>query len=127
MNRRGLQIVLALLSLIPLAFGLLGLAFGIGRFGGDPKALVQLDSQYRFLSAVYVGLAGTIWWMIPRIERLGVLTAIICAAIFLGGLARLYAITLNGWPWPIATGAMVVELLAPVLILWQRRIAAPEA
>jgi hypothetical protein len=123
-SKRLLQAVVLVASLIPLTFGLLGIVFGAQQLQGSPVT-ASLDSQYRFLSAWYLGLAALAWWTVPRIEQHGTLLTIICLAIFAGGLARLVSAVLVGWPQPSMVGGLVFELLFPLLIPWQRRVAAP--
>jgi hypothetical protein len=121
--KRGLQIALAVLSFIPLTFGALGLVYGVGRFIPTDANVAPLDSQYRFLSAVYVGLGLLIWRVIPSIEKHGWIISTIVAAIFLGGLSRLYSAHLFGVAPPAMIAATALELGSPLLILWQRAVA----
>lgn len=120
MTKRPLQITIGILSLLPLTFGILGIIFGSERFGVAPNP--NLDSQFRFLSSWYLGLSVIIWWMIPNLEKHGVLIRIICAAIFLGGLSRLLAINHSGLPEQRFIIVLVIELLAPLLIVWHHRV-----
>jgi hypothetical protein len=121
--RRSLQVVVALLSLLPLTFGVLGVLFGAARFLPDQAVPANLDSQVRFLSAWYVGLAVIAWWMIPAIEKHTTLFRIVCAAVFLGGLARLLAWYSVGAPDMRFLVVLSAELLFPLLIPWQARVA----
>lgn len=121
--KRGLQIALAVLSLIPLVSGALGLVYGVGRFIPPDANAAPLDSQYRFLSAVYIGLGILIWRIIPSIEKHGWIVSTIVAAIFVGGLSRLYSAHLFGVAPPTMIAATALELGSPLLILWQRAVA----
>lgn len=121
--KRGLQIALAILSFIPLTFGVLGLVYGVGRFIAPEPATASLDSQYRFLSAVYLGVGLLIWRIIPSIEKHGWIVSTVVAAIFAGGLSRLYSAHLYGAAPPAMIAATVLELGSPLLILWQRAVA----
>jgi hypothetical protein len=120
MSRRVLQALMLLLSLLPLVFGGLGIVFGISRFGISGNA--NLDSQYRFLSAWYLGLAVLAWWIVPQIERQTALFRIICGAVFVGGLARCLTIQTIGWPDTRILVVHTVELLFPLLAVWQASI-----
>ncbi|MGH8093283.1 MAG: DUF4345 domain-containing protein [Chthoniobacterales bacterium] len=66
--KRALQIIVAVLSLLPLGIGTLGFIFGASLFLAPGVATPKLDSQFRFLSAADIGLALVVWWIIPRIE-----------------------------------------------------------
>jgi hypothetical protein len=121
--KRTLQVTLALLSFIPLFFGLLGMFKGVGRFLPDAVVPANLDSQFRFLSAWYLGLTGITWWMLPNIERHTGLVRIICAAVFLGGIARVFACLQTGAPEIRFLIVGSLELLFPLIALWQNKLA----
>jgi Domain of unknown function (DUF4345) len=121
--KRALQITVALLSLLPLTFGVLGLTVGVGRFLPGAVVPPDLDSQFRFMSAWYLGLAFMAWWIIPAIERHTTLFRIICMAVFLGGLGRLTAWYFSGAPTTRFMVVMGAELMFPLLIIWQARVA----
>lgn len=118
----GLQIVVGVLSLIPAGFGLLNMVLGASRFLPPEAVNAAIDSQFRFQSAVYFGLALVIWWMLPNIEKHATLFRIIVGTLFLGGLARAYTFWAIGAPPPVMIGAMVLELCLPLLVLWHNRI-----
>lgn len=122
--KRGLQFALALLSLIPLTFGVLGLVYGVGRFITPGADAAPLDSQYRFLSAVYLGVGLLIWRIIPSVEKHGWIISTVVAAIFVGGLARLYSAHIFGVAPPMMIAATALELGSPILILWHRAVAS---
>ena len=119
--RRGLQITLGVLSVIPLSFGLIGFLFGAEpRQGGVVSA--ELDSQFRFLSAWYVGLALLLWYIIPRVEVETALLRIAAFAIFAGGLGRVWSWMMIGPPPTQMIAGIVLELSVPLLLIWQARI-----
>lgn len=121
--KRGLQIVLTILSLIPLYYGVTGALFGAGQWIAAEAVTPAIDNQYRYLSAFYLVLAFLLWWMIPNIEKHTTPVRLIILAIFLGGLARLYsAMSVGTPPMPniIGTG---LELGSPILALWQAIVA----
>lgn len=121
--KRGLQVVLAVLSLIPLLFGAVGVVYGAQRFVPLDAAVAPLDSQFRFLSALYIGVGFLIWRIIPKVEKHGWIMSTLVAAIFAGGLARIYSASLTGETPPLMIGATAVELASPLLIVWQRTVA----
>ena len=89
--KRTLQVIIAVLSVLPLAVGTLGFIFGAGLFLPAGMATPKLDSQFRFLSAWDVGLALVVWWIIPQIEYQTALFRIVRLAVFLGGVGRVIA------------------------------------
>lgn len=121
--RRGLQITVFILSLIPAWYGIRNAASGAAQFLPPEHVTAAMDSQFRFQSAWYFGLALILWWIIPQIEKQGALFRIIALAIFLGGLSRLYSYYTLGPPPGSGTTAMVLELALPLLVVWQARIA----
>jgi Domain of unknown function (DUF4345) len=122
--RKSLQIMLLILSVIPLFFGLTGVMFGTGRFLDAAAVVVpQLDNQFRYLSGIYLLVSFLIWWMVPTIERHGTLLRIITVALFLGGLARAVSWATIGQPPVFQIGAMILELSAPLFAIWQSKVA----
>ncbi|WP_213956592.1 MULTISPECIES: DUF4345 domain-containing protein [unclassified Variovorax] len=122
--KRALQSIVLLLSLLPLAVGTLGLLFGVEFYIPAAAASPNLDSQFRFMSGWDVGLAIIIWWIVPQIERQTALFRIVSMAVFLGGLGRLAAWHVTGRPATAVVLVAVIELLVPLLIPWQARIAS---
>jgi len=119
----GLQIGLGILSLIPLAFSIMGVINGASYFMPDGGYPAALDNQLRYLSAIYLLVTLLLWWAIPRIETEGTLLAIICAVIFLGGGARLLSHLTIGPGQPEQFAGMILELSAPIFLIWQRLVA----
>ena len=118
--KRGLQIVLAVLSLIPLAFAVMGLYGGAELANSGTTVTAELDNQFRYLSAFYLSLFFLIWWVLQDLEHRGAVLRLLILAIFLGGLARLYSYLTVGPPPTHMIGGMVLELGAPVLALWHK-------
>ena len=121
--RRGLQLILGVLSLLPLVVGTLGLVYGSSLLGSPDSVTPKLDSQYRFMSAWDIGLAVIVWWIIPRVERATHLFRIVSGAVCLGGVGRLVAWRVTGSPGWAFLAVMAIELLVPLLIPWQAYLA----
>jgi hypothetical protein len=122
--KRALQVIIAVLSVLPLATGALGFIFGAGLLLPAGVATPKLDSQFRFLSAWDIGLALIVWWIIPQIEYQTALFRIVCLAVFLGGVGRVTAWYLTGSPGAAFLTVTAVELLIPLLIPWQTYVAS---
>jgi len=125
--RLGLQIGLGILSLIPLFFSVMGVMTGASFFmpeGGYPEAL---DNQLRYLSAIYLLVTLLLWWAIPNIEKHGTMLTFICVAIFIGGLARLVSHLTVGPGLETQFAGMILELSAPLFLIWQRLVARKAA
>ncbi|MEQ9506258.1 MAG: DUF4345 domain-containing protein [Hyphomonas sp.] len=114
----GLQIVLGLFSLIPVAFAAMGLLSGMA--GADPAATLSaaVDNQYRYMSGVYVLVSFLIWYALPKIEQHFTLMALVVAALVIGGIGRLLSQAALG---PGTDGQQIgafIELGSPVLLVW---------
>lgn len=118
----GLQIVLGLLSLIPLVSGMQNIGGGAAVLAGEPVS-AALDSQFRYFYTFYLSLTGLIWWMIPNIEKHGTPVRILIGAIFLGGLARAYSLVQLGHPGPQLYAGMIIEFALIIIIPWQAIVA----
>jgi hypothetical protein len=114
----GLQIVLGLFSLIPLAFAAMGLLSGMA--SADPAATISaaVDNQYRYMSGVYILVSMLLWYAIPKIEQHFTLMALVCAALFIGGLGRLVSHMTIGPGTPQQWAGMFIELGSPILLVW---------
>jgi Domain of unknown function (DUF4345) len=121
--KRALQWTIAILSLLPLTFGTLGLLMGVAMYIPPEAATPKLDSQFRFMSAWDIGLAFVSWWFIAHIEEHAVLFKLVCLAVFLGGVGRMAAWLFTGSPGIAFAAVAVVELLVPLLIPWQSFVA----
>ena len=120
--KRGLQILLGALSLIPLLVASLGLLFGAGRFVPEEVITPDFDSHYRYITGYYLSLTLFAWWVILNIEKHVVPLRIVSAAIFTGGVGRLISMLEVGLPGSVDIGFTVLELLFPLLLLWQARL-----
>ena len=126
MNKRNLQIATAILALVPIITGLIGLT-GLS----DPlyAALhlphdATLDSNLRFYSGVWLGVGLAAAWTVPRIERETTLFRALWLMIFLGGIGRLLSLAITGMPFAPFVGFTALEILgAPFFVWWQGRVA----
>jgi hypothetical protein len=131
MNKRLLQTVLAILGLIPILTG--GLDFVLGARSlhvvGSLMPLdavndVVLDSQIRFLAAIWLGVGIILYWVIPSIDRQTTLFRLLMGGIFLGGIGRMSSAVLVGIPPVQFLAVIVLELVGvPILIFWQSALS----
>lgn len=125
--KRGLQIFLAVFSLAPLYFGITGILFGAAGLMPAGDVTPDIDSQFRYLSGLYLGFTAIIWWFIPNIDRHVWLFRYVTLAIFLGGLARLYSYLTVGAPAPEMMAGIGIEMALPLVIIWQTALARKTA
>ena len=90
MSRRLLQVATGILSLIPIATGIITMA-GVD----DPLYAALdlprsplLDSNLRFFGGVWLGLGLGMLYLVPSIERQTVLFRVLWGAVFLGGIGQ---------------------------------------
>lgn len=132
MNKKALQFVLAVLGLIPIITGGLSIVLGLRALIvlGDPVPLeavgnIILDSETRFLGAVWFGTGVAIYSMIPSIDKQTTSFRLVMGAIFLGGIGRLLSAFLVGIPPVQFIVFILLELIGmPLLVLWQLYISA---
>ena len=121
LERRLLQVALAIVSLIPLSAGLSGIWKGPEFY--DLVASVSADSHMRYLSGLLLGIGLVVWWIIPRVEKPSEAFATVTAIVFVGGLSRLWSLIHVGEPNGVMSTAVFVELgLTPALYFWHRRV-----
>src|ERR1700674_2548440 len=126
MNKRVLQIAMALLGAIPVLTGIVGM-FGLSdpiyASAGIPANAI-LDSNLRFFGGVWLGLGLSLYLLIPNIEKQTLLFRVFWGMIFLGGIGRLASMLFLAPPPLPFIGFTVLEIVGlPFFIWWQARLA----
>jgi hypothetical protein len=121
--RRALQVVLAVLSVIPLVVAVAGITQGAGRLLPEDVVTAEFDTHYRYVCGYYLSLTALVWYVIPRIEHHAVLVRIACIGVFAGGIGRVFSAVDVGAPGALAIGFTAFELAFPLLAVWQAYIA----
>ncbi len=106
---------------VPVIGGAAGVVMGEAAFG--PWAGAAEDSQMRYLSGLLLGIGLVFWGCIPAIERRGGIVRVMTLIVVTGGVARLAGIMLIGDPGRIRWALVMELLVAPLLCLWQARVA----
>jgi hypothetical protein len=126
MSKRPLQLTTALLALIPVVTGvltMLGIHDPIYASAGLPP-FPLLDSNLRFFGGIWLGLGLAMLWLVPSIERHGLLFRALWGAIFLGGVGRLLSMVSVGSPPVPFIGFTLLEIVgAPLFVYCQYRVA----
>jgi hypothetical protein len=114
---------------VPIAAGsagiVLGPAFvaaadGGAAAGGD----ADLDSHFRYLSGLLLGIGLGYLTALPGIERHRTRFLMLGGIVVIGGIGRLIALLADGAPSAAMLFALAMELLVtPALTLWQMRVA----
>jgi hypothetical protein len=123
-ERRALQIVVAIASLVPILGGAAGIILGPLLVDERSAHTADLDSHFRYLSGILLGIGLAYASAVPGIDRRKSRFMLLCGIVVLGGLGRLFSLIATGTPSPVMIGALVMELLVtPLITLWQLRIA----
>lgn len=122
-ERRLLQIVASLAALIPLTVATTSILRGATWLTHAP-APPDLDSHFRYMSGIFLGVGIAFATCIPDIERKGPRFRLLGALVITGGLARALSLASVGPPSAGHLAGLGVELVAmPLLLLWQVRVA----
>jgi hypothetical protein len=123
-EKRSLQIAVALGSLVPIGAGAAGVLMGPHMLPSAGIGSADLDSHFRYLSGLLLAIGFAFASMVPRIEIHGGRFRLLTGIVVLGGLGRLLSALSIGFPSPPMTAALVMELVVtPALALWQLRVA----
>jgi hypothetical protein len=123
-EKRLLQIVIALACLLPLIVGAESIVRGPAAVGGPATVPADLDSHFRYLSGIFFALGLAFVSCIPAIEARGPRFRLLGALVIAGGLARLVSLLAVGPPSTGHLAGLGVELvLVPLLLLWQASLA----
>lgn len=122
-EKRLLQAIVGLACLVPLAAGSIGIWLGAEWLANGPVA-INLDSHFRYLSGIFLGVGIAFASCIPAIETKGKRMRMLAAFILLGGLARALSAAQIGLPGPGHVFGLMMELgVVPLLTLWQAAFA----
>ena len=122
-EKRLLQVAIALACLVPLAAGSMGVLRGAAWLAHGPVA-PDLDSHFRYLSGIFLGVGIAFASCIPGIEDKGARLRMLAAFVVLGGLARALSALQLGLPGPGHLFGLIMELgVVPLLTLWQAAFA----
>jgi len=124
-EKRLLQACVALACLVPLMAGGSGVIESAGGIKGVRAPLpIDLDSHFRYLSGLLLGLGFAFAICIPNIERKCLLFRALGLVVVVGGLSRLLSLVEAGTPSTGHQFGLAMELVTvPLLVLWQARIA----
>jgi hypothetical protein len=122
MERKLVQGIFAVAGLVLVGFGFAGVFFGANFL--DLSGNVVMDSYIRFLKGMLLAIGLVYWSSIPDIERHGERISLVTFILVLGAVPRLMAVIGHGVPTiGIIIGLAGELIVAPLLWLWQRRVA----
>ncbi len=123
-ERRLLQVAVAVACLVPLGAGGAGVIESAAMLKGVSHPLTtDLDSHFRYLSGLLLGIGLAFAACIPAIERRGGAFRLLTFIVVIGGLARLLSLLQVGAPGAGHLFGLAMELgVVPLLALWQWRV-----
>lgn len=124
-ERTALQWTLGVLSAIPMTSALGEILRGPRAVpGGSPDVVPTVDSALRYASVFKFAAGLTILRELAHIER-SPATTFALSTVAVGGLVRMISWKQRGRPHPMIVGAVGLEAIGvPLLLTWQRRVAA---
>jgi hypothetical protein len=123
LDRLALQLTVAAASLVPISAGAAGILLGPRMVNAITAAPEDLDSHFRYLSGLLLGIGLGLASTIPHIEMRGRRFRLLAGIVMLGGVGRLVSLVSIGSPSPAMLAALVMELIVtPGLALWQYRV-----
>jgi hypothetical protein len=123
-ERRLLQIAVAAASIVPLSMGTLSVLRSADVLRGvDHPLPIDLDSHFRYLSGLLLGIGIAFVTAIPTVEARGTLFRTLGFVIVVGGLARLLSLLQAGVPGLGHLFGLAMELaVVPLIVIWQARV-----
>lgn len=123
-ERRLLQGAAVLACAVPLTAGAAGIVRGPEFIRGVEAWPTDLDSHFRYLSGLLLGIGLAFLACVPRIEARTAIFRTLALLVVVGGLARLLSLGAVGVPGSGHVFGLVMELgVVPLLALWQARVA----
>ena len=123
-EKRALQAAMCIVLLLP-ASAVIPSLIGGPRFLGHPPVIpTDLDSHFRYVSGIFLGVLVGIASCIPAIERHSARLRLLGGIVVVGGLCRLLSLATVGVPSFGHQLGLVAELgVVPLVMLWQARLA----
>lgn len=91
---------------------------------GYRRDTIDLDSHFRYLSGIFLGVLIVFYSCVPDVERKGPRLRLVGGLVICGGLARLVGLMTLGLPGVGHRYGLVMELIVtPLILLWQARVA----
>ena len=122
-EKKCLQLAVMIGCLVPLLAGAAGVLQGTHFMRAETA--IGLDSHFRYLSGLLLGIGIGFLGCVRRIEHKTLPFRLLTFIVFIGGLSRLAGFFLNTTPGNDMIAAIIMEIIVtPALCLWQARIAA---
>jgi hypothetical protein len=117
---------LAVLGCVPIATGLYGVLTGSGGIPGGDAAGANVESELRFLYALWVGYGAAVIYVGLRAPESRAAVGAVAGVLFAAGVARTIAWIAEGRPDTGFVVLLALELaIPPLLVGWQGRLLMP--
>lgn len=124
-ERRIFQITVLAASIVPIAAGAAGVLAGPRILHGVASASPDLESHFRYLSGLLLGIGLAFVACAADLDRRAGLYRSLSLIVILGGLGRLLGAIERGSPSGANRFAFAMELVVvPLLLIWFARIKA---
>lgn len=123
-ERRLFQGIVLLASIVPIAAGAAGVLVGPRMLHGLGNASADVESHFRYLSGLLLGIGGGFIACVADLDRRAGLYRALSLIVILGGLGRVLGAIEHGTPTTGANrAAFIMELVVvPLLLLWLGKI-----
>jgi hypothetical protein len=122
-ERRAFQAIVLIASVVPISAGVAGVLDGPRMLHGVAATSPDLESHYRYLSGLLLGIGLAFVACVADLDRRDQLYRALSLIVIVGGLARLLGFLVHGIPGRAHQYAIVMELvIVPALLLWHTRI-----
>ena len=124
-SKQLLQALLTIGGGVAIATGIFTVAAGADGVPGDNAASASVESELRFFAVFWIAYGVALLRVAPRVDTATWAVRALVGILFVAGLARGLAWAMSGRPHGLFVALMVIELVAPPLIVvWQSRLAA---
>jgi hypothetical protein len=127
LERRALQIVVAVGSLVPISAGLAGVLRGPGFIDAHTAFSTDINAHFRYLSGLLLAIGIAYMSAVPGIERSRSRFLLLGGIVVVGGFGRLLSIFAAGSASPATIAALAMELVVtPSITFWALRVGRHE-
>ena len=114
---------LVVLGCVPIATGVYGVLTGSGGIPGGDSAGANVESELRFLYALWVAYGAAAVYVGLRAADSRAAVAALAAVLFAAGIARAIAWIAEGRPDTVFILLLALELaIPPLLVVWHGRL-----
>jgi hypothetical protein len=122
--RQTFQAFLALFGVIMIVISIAHFAIGPQAIIGGTTVNATMAGEDRFFAGLLLCYGIAVLWCSRDVQYKRSYITLLAAALFVGGLRRLFAVLLDGAPHPFYVAMLVLELaLPPLMVVMAGRVA----